>query len=429
MSIQTTPSFFYSGNIQNIYPKMACSLKTMAFFLRDADLLFMSKEVANEIDPIEFWKAIPLWIQPKETWTHFNIPGEGSIKRQQLEWCLQHEVQMNPLRLVKWNESMEREHFWEVSEWSDHHLCVITGRLDTLDLNLPNIQYLLHASEHNFGKTLFQMATLLGHYEIVEALLDAGADVNGVGTLCKIPPLKFALMNCDLKLISLLINSGSHVNGEQPNQWFPLTEAAMRKNLESVKMLLPKIWNINQRDLQGNTPLIFASGNGDVKMVNLLLEKGMDVNEVNNDHMTPLSVAAFTGQVEIVKTLLNKGADANMTDINKTPPLFRAIQKQHREVFDLLIERVKDLNHRDEFGNTALVYACSESYDIEIIKKILENGADISVVTENKLEPGLNKPELPILHSALLWGRIPLVDFLLKNGAKKSPVPTNRSIF
>jgi|SRR6185312_1226398 len=82
----------------------------------------------------------------------------------------------------------------------------------------------------------------------------------------------------------------------------------------------------------------------------------------------------------MVEKLLGKGADANyiknLDGMGMTLLIFTVNYTGDFKTVKLLVEHKADVNKKDAFNITALMYAASEGY-INIIKYLLDNGADI----------------------------------------------------
>ena len=99
-----------------------------------------------------------------------------------------------------------------------------------------------------------------GYVDIVQCLLDAGADVNWIGGKDRNTALLIAVKEKYLNVVQALLTAGA---------------------------------NVNLTDKYGQTPLICASRNGHVEMVQALLGAQSDVNKADNGSYTPLITASL----------------------------------------------------------------------------------------------------------------------------------------
>ncbi|MFH2046877.1 MAG: ankyrin repeat domain-containing protein [Pseudomonadota bacterium] len=130
------------------------------------------------------------------------------------------------------------------------------------------------------------IAAKKGDIKKVEALLNKGADANGVW-LPGLSPLHEAVFNnASLDIIRLLIDKGADVNKQscgdgwapECNCTRPLNIAACKGNINVVKLLIDRGAEIDAGDMGGYTPLAQAASAGQSAAVRLLIENGADTD-------------------------------------------------------------------------------------------------------------------------------------------------------
>ena len=206
------------------------------------------------------------------------------------------------------------------------------------------------------GITALQGAVISNKIEMVELILEAGADVNAPACGCgsggrTALQMAVGLTEPSSGLLQLLLDEGADVNA-------PAAPGST-----------------------GRTALEAAIESGDIGRVRTLLEYNADCNAPGRS--TPaLTLAAESGiwdtdeKLEVVNMLLNAGADVNYgfdTDIGKTP-LVAAVQKGGIEVVELLLNSGAHVN--PTVGKTPLEAAMEAERDREeIIQLLLKAGA------------------------------------------------------
>lgn len=191
----------------------------------------------------------------------------------------------------------------------------------------------------------------------------------------------------------------------------------------------------NDMELQVSmTPLMYASYLGNYEIARYLVEeKKADINAENEYGWTALKYASDEGRLEIVKYLVENGAsvDAEVLTITKNLEIFEyllerenlninsvgylgmtalslaSIEYENLEMIKYLLEKGADINVKNEDGSTALMTA-SMYGNLEIIKYLIENGADIN---------SKDNDDSTALIYASKWGNLETVEYLVKNGA------------
>jgi len=201
-------------------------------------------------------------------------------------------------------------------------------------------------------------------------------------------------------------------------------------NLSIIQKLLHQEINLNNiRDKYGNTALIhcakYAKSNSYYNLLEKLIELKLDINLQNQNGETALICASLysntTSSNEAVKRLLKAKSNLNLfntygetalhcavmycsssssietvklllhsninqPDFNGNTPLISSIifynTTSSIEATKLLIDKKANLNHRDIYGNTALMYACSTYENYYIAKLLIEKKANVNIIND-----------------------------------------------
>ena len=135
-----------------------------------------------------------------------------------------------------------------------------TGKTPGLDLNRR------HPAT---GATLLHLPVMTNHQELVQVLLEAGADANQANQF-GITPLWHAAQFGHLPIVAALLAAGANVN--QANNWgfTPLTSAAQWGHLSTVQALLAAGADVSLKDTSGKTALDWATDNHHQDIITLL---------------------------------------------------------------------------------------------------------------------------------------------------------------
>ncbi|MBE5393873.1 ankyrin repeat domain-containing protein [Brevibacillus borstelensis] len=145
-----------------------------------------------------------------------------------------------------------------------------SGRLDRVQELVDSEPNLVNAYA-NDGFTALGLAAYLGHKDIVEYLLEKGADVNRASKNdMKVMPLHSAVATLQVDVAELLLKHGAEVNAIQQGGWTPLHEAALHGHEEMIKLLLEFGANKTIKKDNGEIPLDVALQRNHLHVVTLL---------------------------------------------------------------------------------------------------------------------------------------------------------------
>jgi ankyrin repeat protein len=351
-----------------------------------------------------------------------------------------------------------------------------------LENNLGMIRFLINqGADPNVNmrntRSIIELATDLGDMEIIQVLIEAGADCNKASSYYHaLNPLQTAVDMGNFELVEYFISVGADINW--PAQGYcgatALQKAVQNGNVDMVEFLLGCGANVNAPsvDSGGVTALQAAVSRGRLDLVELLLRNGANANDrpSRGNGFSALQCAAKTGRNDIINLLVLSGATVN------GPPADRrglfAIQVAalhgHISTVEFFLEVGADINapacpdgvgytafqaamskgHPDVVGYTALQAAISNGH-LGVVKLLLHRGADVNApgskdvfsggscgtaltlaarngyirIAKNLLSRGANLVEqgaMPALHSAAEHGRVDMIKLLITEALKRS---------
>jgi ankyrin repeat protein len=251
--------------------------------------------------------------------------------------------------------------------------------------------------------------------DFVEALLDAGVNINAISPFSQlqqcyfIQPVPTALhiasTQGEVDMVCLLLNRGANIDLRLPGADTPLQTSLNlemsigQKNLDVFELLLSRGADINAppSSPRGFTALQFAirASIGSefltriITLVQRLLSLGARVNASPARHsgQTALQAASVSGNLDLVLLLLDQDAEINAP-----------AAKEH--------------------GGTALQYAAIRGH-IKIAQLLLNRGAEVNA-------PGSEISGLTALESAAALGKLDMVQILINAGADHNLPMENR---
>jgi ankyrin repeat protein len=311
------------------------------------------------------------------------------------------------------------------------------------------------------AETALIRAADLGYDEIIQLLLDAGAEVNrvqgGGDALTKgggRTALIAACLSNRVSTVKLLLENKAEFDFGNAETWRAWTALGASRRLDIIRLLADEadvdINAINRNDPNGRTLLMTAASRGDAETmkglidmgaqwsvatkdgetaltaavlankpeaISFLINEGMPVNQPDARDRTPLFIAAEAGKVEAAKALLAAGAQVNDLMRVVTPwyttPLMVAAARGHKGMVRALLDAGADHTLRQKGGRTALI-AAVESKKPEIVQMMLDAGADPNEKVDGRQSA---------MEVAVGLGERKVLDVLLKAAPKQEKPP------
>jgi len=103
--------------------------------------------------------------------------------------------------------------------------------------------------------------------------------------------------------------------------------------------------------------------------------------------------ADLDGDTETVRGLIQQGADINQRDDYGRTALMFAVMNMHYETMKVLLEDGADVQTRSTDGGTALMAAAGMAGDLRMVQALLDRGADVHARLRETNETALTLAE------------------------------------
>lgn len=267
------------------------------------------------------------------------------------------------------------------------------------------------------GEKLLMLAARTDGVEAVEALANAGLDVNATEPRTGTTALMWAALQNQPFVVKALLKSGAAIDARSMLPNFPHTPPAVVGDALEEGMSY-----IGQSALPkgGWTALMYAAREGSLEAAEMLADSGADLNVTDPDGTSALEYAIINGHYDVGKMLLDKGADPNLADRAGMTPLYAAVDMHTlgstfgrpdltRAVAEGSVDMVRSLlahkanpnaqlktrvlkrqfnpgDARLGEGATAFLRA-AKGGDATLMRILIEGGADATLNQENKRNP------------------------------------------
>jgi ankyrin repeat protein len=262
---------------------------------------------------------------------------------------------------------------------------------------------------------------------IVSKLIEAGADIN-VQTSSDDPdllaykqsrtPLHIAVFNGRKALVRLLLKEGADYSLRNGKGETPLHIAIGHQDKDICKLLIKAGADPNEKTPQGETAIFNTSSSDGDKLVEFMLfieSMGADINCVNDTGANLRWVYGSSPEIRVFYTerniALSRPDNAYSGDL--ALDLLVAINHYDIEKIDELLSLDFNINEpvttHPSLQKAPSIIAAVRQNSIDIVKRLLDAGADIHAVSEARF--------LNSLHWAAFLGYKEMVVFLVEKGA------------
>jgi ankyrin repeat protein len=215
-----------------------------------------------------------------------------------------------------------------------------------------------------------------------KVLLKTGANVNAKGKYFGRRALFDAVRSGNKEMLQLLLDAGADVNARDNEGNTAIMNTYTQATAEIVRMLTNRGADVNAKDKDGNTALISMAVFDNYEVLQAFIDAGADVNAANKEGVTALMRSAKDRQLKNVKLLLTADADINLKDKDGWTALTYA-QKNNDAKIVLAIETFRKfgesaLNKEQRITQLNAIKRCTDTSDKSYERaKVLEQFAQI----------------------------------------------------
>jgi len=157
----------------------------------------------------------------------------------------------------------------------------------------------------------------------------------------------------DVAVVTSLLSKGVSPNTVDAKGNPMLNLAIKDKSTKVTELLInDKRTDVDLSNKYGETPLMIASIDGDLTLVKtLVLQKKAMVNHIG---WTPLHYACSKGNLEVAQFLVTNGALVDSPSSGNTTPLMMAVQSGNEQLIKLLLDKGADIQLRNTNGLSAI---------------------------------------------------------------------------
>ncbi|KAI9834920.1 MAG: hypothetical protein M1819_002643 [Sarea resinae] len=203
---------------------------------------------------------------------------------------------------------------------------------------------------------------------IVQVLLNARAKDRHFIERGATQAVKSAVESGSIEIVQMLLNAGADVNDQWDDERTALQRAVQKNNNDMVQLLMEAGADVNAPGFGsfGRTALQEAAENGNMHLVRLFLQKGADINAPASScgGVTALQAAAIKGHANIALLLLKAGVNVNAPAANEKgrTALEGAAEHGRLDMVQLLLNYFREPNALSAQCERAAVFARQEGY-------------------------------------------------------------------
>jgi len=396
---------------------------------------YPSEKTDNFKEYCECFISAPKKVIPKEAyneWLEIYIKDKEAARDMALDkkfnFQPQFECMMEKGPLAIWLETALRLYRDMDGLSNEDAMCVIakflitTGDEETF-INFAKMKFLENAGEEEgmesfkFAEAKIKESCFVCNrlYENLEEIKDINKSIKNPLNSEVEPPIITAIRyECDLDDILALKPKLNIDPKDSKLGWHisPLMWAALMGQEETMQKLLEHGAKIDYQESEtGYTALMYAAQLDQPKSVRFLLENGANYNLEGKDGSLALMLAMQENNEEIVDMLMEKGAKMNLKLLDPAGYDFLTVlsDRASPKIVQIAIKMGANVNEQNAANKRTALIIAAMSDKMEVMKLLLENGADPNIVDNNLYSP---------LMVASIRNNYNIVKLLVEHGAK-----------
>ena len=259
---------------------------------------------------------------------------------------------------------------------------IAAGVTDGLEDDLRALRNLELGAARGKGFTLMHVAAESGNIPALQALLEAGADINAE-SFGQRTALHWAAANGQTEAVAWLLDHGAKHSGDR-ERVFPLQAAIRAGHMACAAEIYERLdsrffrkemlgaaarhgdralsrklldeyrdWQVKWIDEEPVWQVLWSQ---DAELLQRMLDRGMSPHRRPYD-VPMLNVAVRAGDEAMVRVLLAAGSKLEMADVEGRTPLIEAVRNEEETMVALLLDAGAKVTNRDHSKRTPLDYA------------------------------------------------------------------------
>ena len=185
------------------------------------------------------------------------------------------------------------------------------------------------------------LAAQKGGVEIIQMLIDAGAEVNAQNDTTLATAIIQASHFGYVDAVNLLLSNKADPHDANAKGTTALMRAAQEGHIEIAQSLLRANVDVNRRNQEGMNALMLASQRGHSNIVRILIQAKAAMDDQTTQGSTALMLACKRGHEDCAQILVSMGAEICMLDKRERTAKETAARRQHMGVIRWLDTQVQ----------------------------------------------------------------------------------------